>query len=500
MARRRPVMNDRAMTSDYRKWQSLVAGDKQFVIGEGAKLKSIIKMIVLVGLTCQLLPALAESGSAKPGAVVWENREKSASFGQPSAIDAEGSVAVAAGQVSKDQTLQARDWFVRAYDVATGVTLWEDRIDVLGLRDEANAVAVSAGRAFVVGTLQTSTICPSSFEIRAYDLKSGTLLWERHFDCGYGSAVAVAGGQVFAVGSRDDPNTGTQVGAIVAFDAKTGGLLWQTKTASTADPSQFPGRSAKDAAVQVLDDRVFVAGEMLVSSGTRSSVSMYVQAHDRKTGMQLWEHEIPNASFGPTYTVPLAVAGNLLVVGGAANTSDPSFPWDYRVTTLDVRTGALLWSDQVHRQAGGLSAGFGFGSGKLIAYGWDCDDTVFNCHGDVRAYDPKTGTLQWEDRFTGPGGDIIIPLPTTAFSVRGNQVFLGTALLNLQGDEYVWTVRSYRSNDGSLRWQSQTDDGAGYGDGMGGLRVLDDRLYVAGYADRPDGGYDFAVRAYRTDD
>jgi outer membrane protein assembly factor BamB len=463
--------------------------------------KSLAKMILSLGLACLLLPDLAGAGSVKPVGFLWENREKSAPFGQPWAIDAEGSVAVAAGAIDTDPfNSLTNDWFVRAYDVGTGVTLWEDRIDVVGLRDEAHAVSVHGGRAFVVGTLQTSTACLSSLEIRAYDLKTGTLLWERRFDCGYASTVAADGGQVFAVGSRFDVNTGTQVGAIVAFDAKTGVLLWQTKTASTADPTQFPGRYATDTAVQVLDDRVFVAGEMLVSSGTASAVSMYVQAHDRKTGAQLWEHEIPNASAGPTNSVPLAVSGNLLVVGGAAATSNPNFPWDYRVTTLDVRTGALLWTDQVHRQAGGLSAGFGFGAGKLFAYGWDCDATVFNCHGDVRAYDPKTGTLQWENRFTGPGGDIIIPIPSTAFSVRGNQVFLGTALLNLQGDEYVWTVRSYGGNDGSLRWQSQTDDGAGYGDGITGLTLLDDRLYVAGYADRPDGGYDFAVRAYKTDD
>jgi outer membrane protein assembly factor BamB len=453
--------------------------------------------IVVINIAQLLLLSVAHAGSGAE--LLWENRAPSAPFGKPWAIDAEGRVAVAAGEVQTSQfDSSTSDWFVRAYDRGTGVTLWEDRIDVVGLRDEARAVAVHAGRAFVVGSLQTSTQCETSFVIRAYELKTGSLLWERHFDCGNASAVVADGGQVFAVGSRLDASTGHHVGAIVAFEAKTGVLLWDTKTASTADPIQFPDQFADDNAVQAMDDRVYVAGEM-TSSGTSSGVSMYVQAHDRKTGTQLWEHIIPDASIGPTFTVPLAVAGKWLVVGGAAQTPNPSFPWDYRVTTLDIGTGALVWTDQVHRQAGGLSAGLAFGAGKLFAYGWDCDVTVFNCHGDVRAYDPRTGTLQWEDRFTGPGGDIIIPLPTPAFAVHGDQVFLGTALLNLKGDEYVWTVRSYNGHTGALRWQNQTYDGGGYGDGIGGLKFLDDRLYVAGYADRADGGFDFTVRAYDPD-
>lgn len=143
--------------------------------------------------------------------------------------------------------------------------------------------------------------------------------------------------------------------------------------------------------------------------------------------------------------------------------------------------------------------GLGFGDGERFAYGWDCDETVFNCHGNVRAYDPNTGTLHWENRFTGPGGDIVIPIPGPApFAVKGNQIFLGTALLNPQGDEYLWTVRSYNGHDGSLRGQSQTYDGGGSGDSIVGLKILDDRLYAAGYVDRPDGGFDFAVRVYKT--
>jgi outer membrane protein assembly factor BamB len=344
--------------------------------------------------------------------------------------------------------------------------------------------------------------CRSDFVIRAYDIHSGALLWEKRYQCGFGASVFADGRQVFVAGSRLDPNTLLKVGAVSALDAKTGIVQWQVKTASSIDPSLFPTQSASDSAVQVKGNRVYVAGQMSGRGAAGLALGMFVQAFDRDSGVQLWRYDIRGSgSQLLTYYVPLAVAGNVLVVGdGVARNGTSALEFDYRLTALDVRSGTLLWTDQVHRQALGLASALGFGAGKLFAYGWDCDQNVLNCHGDVRAYDPQSGALQWEKRFTGPGGDIVIPVPAPAFAVSGNQVFLGTALLNLAGDEYEWTVQAYDGRTGSLRWQNQIYDGGGYGDAIEGLKVRDDHLYASGYANRPDGGYDFTVRAYEVDD
>jgi hypothetical protein len=461
--------------------------------------QALVRTILSIALAYLLLPALAGAEASKPVLPVWENRGQPTPFGAPYATDAEGNVVVAVGEIdSSPYNRSTFNWFVRAYDARKGLTLWEDRLDVAGQRGTADAVAVHDGRAFVAGYMSDATLAPV-FIVRAYTLGTGKLLWEKRLNVGYANAVVADGEQVYVAGGLLDTTTGELVGALIALDAQTGASIWESDTSSSADLNLNPNRFATAYAVRIQRDRVFVAGE-LTTSGTESGVSMYVQAHDRKTGAQLWEHQLPDAQIGPTSSVPLAVSDNWLVVGGAASTPNPNFPWDFRVTTLNAHTGALVWTDQVHRQAGGIASGLGFGAGKLFAYGWDCDDTVFNCHGDVRAYDPQSGTLQWEDRFTGPGGDIIIPIPDVAFKVNGNQVFLGTALLNLQGDDYVWTVRSYNGKNGSVRWQGQTDDGVGIGDAVSGLALSDGLLYAAGYASRPDGGYDFTVRAYQTDD
>jgi hypothetical protein len=453
--------------------------------------KSYVKLILFIGLAYLLLPELAGADSSNPEGLLWENRGQSALFGEADAIDAEGSVVVVAGELKANPfNLNSFDWFVRAVDAGTGVTLWEDRQDFAERRDEATSVAVHARRAFVAGYEYTGTLTPD-FVVRAYGLNSGTLLWEKRMP-GQAFSVVADGDQVFAAGRVID-NTGHYELALVALDAQTGATLWESETAGT--PIQI-GQSASANAVRVQGDRVLVAGE--ITAATLFSRSMIVQAHDRKTGALLWDHRIPDATLGPTFALPLTIAGNVVVVGGGASTADPNIQSDYLVNALDVRTGALLWTDQVHRQAGGLAAGFGYGGGRLFAYGWDCDETVFNCHGNIRAYDPKTGRLQWEDRFTGAGGDMNIPIPVAGFVVRGDQVFVGSGLANLLGD-YEWTVRSYNGKNGSLRWESRTDDGGG-NDFVGAIKLLGDHLYAAGTLDNSGGTIDFAIRAYQTDD
>jgi outer membrane protein assembly factor BamB len=445
--------------------------------------------VVLSAVTCLLI---AGPTWAAQGDVVWENRGQSAPYAVPYVIDGERNVVVAAGRICAARSFSTCDWFVRAHDAGTGGTLWEDRLDGGGLRDEARAVAVDGGRAFAAGVVRT-VATRNDFLVRAYDLDSGILLWERRVDRGGwnddASAIVAQDGRVFVAGSLGSSRFSSSL-CLFALDAKTGVTLWESETAVPPNPSGFAFAGA--VAISLQGERIFVAGD--VSSAAASGNSVIVQARDARTGAVLWDQRIPDTSFGFTQFGVMAVGGNRLVVGADPATSDPDLGIDSGVYAFDVITGTLVWRDQVHRQAGGATAGLAFGAGKLFSYGWDCDGTVFNCHGDVRAYDSETGILQWEDRFTGPGGDIGIPLPRAAFQVHRDQVFIGTSLLNLQGD-YEWTVRSYNADDGSVRWNNQIDDG-GVNDGLLGLKVLGGRLYAAGLTDRPDGGYDFAVRAY----
>src|SRR6266853_1667293 len=435
---------------------------------------------LMVGLVMSLT---ATTAWAKSADLLWENRGQSAPFGRAYAIGGEGNVVVATGETCSALSFATCDWFVRAHDAKTGATLWEDRLGGGGLSDTAQTIAVDAGGVFAAGWVRTAAQ-GYDFVVRAYALKSGQLLWTRRVDRRGRNerafAVVAQEGRVFVAG-----NIGRDF-ALLVIDPRTGNTLWESADAGVLGTAN---------GVVVHGDRVFVVGT--ISSGTPSGLSLLVRAYDARTGALLWEDRAADvlATLTGVNVDGLAVNGNLLFVGaGARNFDSINVGVDFMVRAYDVQTGALVWVDQLHRQDGGSPAALSLGAGRLFVWGWDCDETVFNCHGDVRAYDSQTGTLQWESRFTGPGGDIILPIPTAAFEAEGNQVFVGTGLLNLQG-RYEWTVRSYDATDGTLRWENRIDD-AGTVNVPFGLKALDGRLYVAGQAEGSDDSDAFTIRAY----
>jgi outer membrane protein assembly factor BamB len=69
---------------------------------------------------------------------------------------------------------------------------------------------------------------------RAYDLLSGTLQWEDRFDQygndDYGSGLATAGNRLLVTGLGGAPNENESAAVVRAFDSKTGALLWEDLT------------------------------------------------------------------------------------------------------------------------------------------------------------------------------------------------------------------------------------------------------------------------------
>jgi outer membrane protein assembly factor BamB len=338
----------------------------------------------------------------------------------------------------------------------------------------------------------------SDFVVRAYDLHTGTLLWERREHRGAVTerayAVAARDGLVFAAGDLVSSADGKQELALLVLNAETGLTVWESESATGSD--QFGRIFGHAGAVQVKDDRVFVAGDVL--STAASGNTLLVESHDRATGALLWQHPIPDAFFFTNATAfnDLAVHDDFVYVAAWIFTDPvlhPNLPWDFVVYALDAGTGELVWTDRVHRQAGGQASRVRFGSGRLFVYGWDCDEYLTTCFSNLRTYDPQVGTLLWESRFTGLGGDSLIP--TNALTVHGDQILIGTGLLDAQQDQYVWTIRSYDAERGALLWESQSPS-TGFTGTANVLTVAGGRLFAAGSADRADGGFDFTVRAY----
>ncbi len=430
--------------------------------------------------------------STAPGDLLWENRGQPEPFGQALAVAVQGNVVVATGGVWTNRT--AGNWFVRAHDAKTGVTLWEDRVGAPNAFVRSQEVAVDDGRVFASGWLFTPAH-GFDFVIRAYDLNSGALLWEQRVDRGgtfeFAEVVVAHGGRVFAAG-RVLGASGSSDFALFAFDAQTGEPLWESVT----DPS---GLGLVDIAVALRaeGDRVFVAGTIFAvdpdgGDFNLASNSLLVRAYDARTGAILWEDKVPDAM--NWYTRTLAAEGHLLFVGGSILNATDNL--DFMVRAYDTQTGALVWMDQVDQQVLESATAFVATGDRLFAAGWDCDASGFNCHDIVRAYDAQTGAFLWQDRFNEPGGDVFGGIANPVLEVDGGHVFLGGAVLNTSG-RYEWTIRMYDAKTGTLGWEERID-GGGFLNLPNGFAAQGDRLYAAGSIANPTGHLDFTVRAYKT--
>ena len=439
---------------------------------------------------------VATAAWSAPGDLLWENRGQTDPESNLRAIDAEGHIVVGTGESGQCTypTFNTCHWFVRALDTRTGEMLWQDRLDTSGSFGSAAAVAIDCGQVFAAGWIRIAGQ-PEDLFIRAYSLKKGKLLWEKRVHRAAWTerafSLKVHDGRVFVAGNVASASRREEF-ALLVFDARTGSPLWESEVAGVPNPFNYA--FARAGAVTTQDERVFVAGSM--TSTAPSGISLLVRAHDARTGLLLWQDEVPDAelNLNPTTWGALATFGNLLFVAGGVSTPNPQFGQDFMVRAYDSRTGILKWVDVVHRQAGGAASRLAVGDGGLFAYGWDCSEEFFNCHGNVRAYNPRTGKLRWEARFSGEGGDALIP--TDALEVHGHQVIVGASLLTAQQDRYEWTVRSFNAGDGTLRWESSSTD-AGFLSTPEALKFSGGRLFAGGSTAKSDDTDEFTIRAYR---
>src|SRR5207249_11802289 len=108
---------------------------------------------------------------------------------------------------------------------------WQDRVEGPGGSASAASLAVHGGRAFASGLIINATGNADSL-LRAYDLRTGEVLWWDQFDGAGGSdagwAVAATDDAVFtAIQSAVGPGNSDWV--VRAHDAANGALLWQNR-------------------------------------------------------------------------------------------------------------------------------------------------------------------------------------------------------------------------------------------------------------------------------
>lgn len=268
--------------------------------------------------------------------------------------------------------------------------VWEDQVDV-GVFDEVGgAVASNGPLVFAVGT----GFNPASgldWLARAYDAKSGRLVWADQFDRGgrndWARGVEVQGSRVFVSGYSSD-STGNRDIAVRAYDSATGAVLWS----AFVDVGRRDESRVNTLAVE--GNHVFVGG---FGGNTLGDADMVVVALDADTGERLW---MDVANLGASDLVErLAVSGDRLFAVGRAQIYGL---FHMAVRAYDVGTGALLWSD-IHPSGVDLepvTAALATDGGQVYAgyAGGDQFDFI------VRAYDARSGAVQWED-VADKGGD-----------------------------------------------------------------------------------------------
>lgn len=448
---------------------SCVAGAPGALLGPGTAIAHSKAMWrLLLGAPALLfLLATPRRLLAEPGAVLWSDMLDVAR-----ADDAFLDVAAERGRVfavGRTGTQAEQDGLVRCYDEASGELCWEDLFDRAGGADEATAVAVSGKRVFVVGRGEGFT-GDRDFLVRSYDARTGVLLWDDVFDPsgaptqGSQQAVAARGRTVVVAGRFFTPRY--EVLVVRAYDARTGAVLWT----NTFDP---PGEYAEVAAVAVAGRFVVVAGAS--EDAITSEDDFLVRAIDRKDGTTRWTDVVGGTHGGDDGATALVLTKSKAFVAGWLDDGPPEAGGsgnDLLVRAYDLSSGALLWEDLTDEAPGSERAwSVALAGGRLLVAGSASDFDEGNDLPLVRCYDARRGSLLWDD--AGTEGSVFEEAQSVAVSA---EIAVVAGSVREADDPVETLVRGYSIRTGALAFEDRSE-GAESGHAAAAMRR---RAFVAG--------------------
>jgi outer membrane protein assembly factor BamB len=389
------------------------------------------------------------SGRAAAERMIWEETwrgEGDLELTRDVAID--GRSAIAVGK-SSDALLGVGDELgVRAYDLKTGEFLWEDVVDS-GSADEAVAVATARRVAVVVGTVGNATGEPS-IAVRAYDPRTGTLLWHDDELPGTGAAVAALRRTVVAAGSAPSGDLEVQ-----AYNVRTGAPRWDDGDSSLDLLYPYAVALSKEVAV--------VAGFVFVDP---SDHDFALRAFAAETGAPLWDYQHALTP-GNERAIDVVLGKGIGVAVGL--TRDGAGAGRFTVRAFAAATGGLLWEDIQGPAAGNLSAfTAALGPDAVVVAGAKDGDLL------VRTYDLGSGALLWDDVYAGSLGGVDVAVRGRTALVAGTDGF---------------SIRAYDVRSGALLWEDARLEAAA------AVAVRGATAVVGGTFWGPDYGYQ-VIRGY----
>ncbi|MEI7624871.1 MAG: PQQ-binding-like beta-propeller repeat protein [Actinomycetota bacterium] len=284
-------------------------------------------------------------------------------------------------------------------------------------------------------------------KLRAFDKRTGRMIWGRSLGHLAASTPAAAGGVLYSTvleATKGSP------GRIVAVRAKDGLNLWTKNLSSRTESSPVVSRG-----------RVFFGTE----NGT-------VYALDIKNGREIWKYEASGAVKGG-----LALSGGYLIFG------------DYGGQVHSIRS-----SDGKRRWSTGSSGGSFGRSGTFYATASVKYGRVYigNTDGRMYSFAEKTGEMAWATR---TDGYVYSAAAVATVKGLGPTVFAGS----YDGKLYAFDAKS-----GAVRWSTAVG-----GRVSGGVTLIGEIVYIADLGRRythgimartgkevftfPDGGFDTAI-------
>jgi len=395
---------------------------------------------------------------------LWERqRDFSGRPDRLQSVSAVGNMAVTAGNASVTGGL---DLAVVNYSGA-GAVRWTDQLPLTSGYDNPVFTASLGAIAFAAGY---SSVVPNNSDIflRAYNSRTGNVLWHDTFDkgrddfpqgLGAGPFVVVVVGQ----GGNTSVAPITALDALIrAYDPLTGRVLWedQVNKGDTIDDIAW--------AVAIDFDQVFVAGTSTDDTGKRK---MLVRAYHARTGALQWEVE--RAGVSPTAIT--TKSGRVFVAGstGALNAFMGAF---------NTANGGLVWEDT---SAPGIFVDVAIRDHRLVGVGRSGEGSL------IRAYHPANGKVAWQD-VTKPPEEVLESLSAVALS---DEVAYVTGVSSEDFGESEFVVRAYDLSGGQVLFDDRSHRSGGTGAAGTAIALGATHVYAVGWAS--DGGpSDFLIRAY----
>ena len=327
--------------------------------------------------------------------------------------------------------------------------------------------------------LGTAAHAAAAFRPAPSGTGGGSLLWQDRFVAGEDpiARIAIEGSSVFVAGKG--PNAGSSAGhagsvgtgwLVRAYDFATGSVLWRDAVTGFTDTENKAGT------IVVADGLVFVGG---FTSSSPQADSAMIRVYDARSGALHWQDTFDSGGvFAEVNRIALGADGSgrmLAFAAGRGTRSDGHNEWIVRA--YDAKTGALQWQDVL---AGGVfndAESVTTDGQHVFAGGFTTDNTMNSRHFTVRAYDALNGTLLWQDRVASgmqgfAGGD-------AAVQVASEGLRLVAAGVITDANGFHFAVRTYDTVTGGLLWADQLNTGGGV-DNAESVTLHDGQAFVAG--------------------